>query len=778
MTEQTPSVRIDTVFPAAAGAPAQKISLSGASAIGIGAIVGGGVMVLAGTAFRATGPGAMLAFLLNGFVALITAFSFAELAASFPENGGVYLYARKVLGVRAAFGAGWVLWFAYIVAGVLYSLGFAEYALASVAALWPGEAPGWLGSRAATVATALAAVGYYTVSLIRRSAGGGDWATWGKVVVFGVLILAGFWGIAVRDDPAVQSGMTPFLPSGSLGLVQAMGFTFIALQGFEIIGAVGAEIKDPGRNIPKAMFISLGAALIIYVPLLFVVSTAGVPVGESIQGMSVKDPETVFASAVGNYLGPAGFWLVMLAAVLSTLSALQANLLAASRVAFKMANDRTLPQVLSVVHPKLKTPVAALYATALALVAILFMVPDLASAGAAASLIFLLCFALGHGIALLSRYRSSEKPEFMAPWFPVTPIVGALICLGLAAFQGIAVPAAGGITIVWAGLGVLLYFGIFSARASVVDESLLASDPELLKLRGESPVVLVPVANPETAPLLVSIATALAPPAVGRVMLVSVVNPESRAHGDPISAAQEALAAGLRASLVDGHRPLSLLSIAPSPWNEIKRIARQYRCHGVLFGGAQLTPESVDQLESFVNDVDSYVSFLFAHPHWTLKDCRRVVVPVGGRGSHQTLRARFLGGLSRDENRSALWLRVMPTETRPAQQAAAEATLRRLAEDSSPGRSEVRVVLSDDPQAMLLDALVPSDLLLLGLAEDTGRKTFGRMIPRLLAQTPCSSLVIARGDESTALTPLTKLPQWAARSAMAPLGRQKRTEGR
>ena len=77
--------------------------------VGVGAMVGAGIFVLCGVAIREAGPGAMLAFALNGVLTLITAFSFAELAATFPEAGGGYVFAKKVFPIGAAFGAGWVL---------------------------------------------------------------------------------------------------------------------------------------------------------------------------------------------------------------------------------------------------------------------------------------------------------------------------------------------------------------------------------------------------------------------------------------------------------------------------------------------------------------------------------------------------------------------------------------------------------------------------------------------------------------------------------------------
>ena len=96
-----------------------------------------------------------------------------------------------------------------------------------------------------------------------------------------------------------------------------MGYTFIALQGFDLIAAVAGEVRDPKRTVPRAMLLSLGIALSIYLPLLFIIATVGVKAGDSITSMSAKDPATVVAVAARNYLGAFGFWLVILAAILS-----------------------------------------------------------------------------------------------------------------------------------------------------------------------------------------------------------------------------------------------------------------------------------------------------------------------------------------------------------------------------------------------------------------------------------------------------------------------------
>ena len=83
--------------------PDRNLGLVAATGVGVGAIVGGGILALAGVAFATTGPAAMLAFTLNGVIALLTAISFAEMSSKFPESGGTYTFARKVVSVEAAY---------------------------------------------------------------------------------------------------------------------------------------------------------------------------------------------------------------------------------------------------------------------------------------------------------------------------------------------------------------------------------------------------------------------------------------------------------------------------------------------------------------------------------------------------------------------------------------------------------------------------------------------------------------------------------------------------
>jgi APA family basic amino acid/polyamine antiporter len=732
----------------------RPVGLLGAIGIGIGAIVGGGILALAGVAFEATGPGAILAFALNGGIALLTALSFAEMSAAFPESGGTYTFAKKVLSVEAAFAVGWIVWFASIVAGVLYALGFASYGMIALNQLWGvrNDFPtGRLSGPWVETAVAVGATAIYTLSLVRRSPGGGQWATWGKLAVFAVLIAGGLWALPGRPVAGVHASLTPFLPGGAAGLFQAMGYTFIALQGFDLIAAVAGEVRDPGRTIPRAMLLSLAAALAIYLPLLFVIATVGVSPGQSIITASAAYPDTIVAIAAGNFLGRLGFWLVIVAAILSMLSALEANLLAASRIAFSMARDRNLPRILGRIDERRGTPQAAVVASAVTLTIILLVVRDVATAGAAASLIFLISFALAHWTSILARRRGGVGAAvFRVPCFPLVPAAGGLSCLALAVFQGIVVPPAGVLASVWLGCGVILFVLLLARRARVVDASAEAYDPHLVRLRGRSPLVLVPIANPANAEAMVAVATALAPPNVGRVLLLSVVAaPPAWQPGAPprqLVDAQQALREALMTSFAAGLAPEALTTVAQHPWVEIDRVARIHRCESLLLGLSNLTEQVMGTpMEDLMSRVDCNVIVMRAAPGWQLSQARQVLVPVGGRGDHDALRARLLGSLFRVGRREVTYLRVLPGRSSAAACAAARRRLLHLAEDEVPARCRVEVVRSDSIAAALTRQAAESDLVILGLQRlNRRRKLLGEIAVNMARDTTCPLIMISR----------------------------------
>ena len=694
----------------------------------------------------------MLAFALNGVVALLTAISFAEMASKFPESGGTYTFARKVLTVEAAFMVGWVVWFASIVAAVLYAIGFAHFAMVMISDLWSltGTSPAWLtGSRTITSVAVVTTI-VLSLSLMWKAGGGGQWVNIGKVTVFGVLILGGLWSLTRVSSTAVGANLQPFFPAGAGGLIQAMGYTFIALQGFDLIAAVGGEVREPTRNIPRAMIGSLGIALAIYQPLLFVITTVGTPAGESITSAAAHNPEGIVAVAAQNYLGPFGYWLVIVAAVLSMFSALHANLFAASRIARAMARDRALPSPLARLSKLRGTPGNAVIATAVVVVIILVVVPDVAAAGAAASLIFLITFALAHGISILVRQRSLQRPPFRAPLFPAVPVIGGLACVGLAVFQGVAVPSAGLIAIVWLGLGGVLFLALFARRARVMDASSSARDPELVRLRGHVPLVLVPIANPQNVEVMVSLADALVPADVGRVLAltVAIAPPDWNSDEDPvpIEKTQAVLSELLKTAGRTGIRAEALTTVASTPMEEIVRVARLHRCQSVLVGLGEISSQAQGApMEWLLGALDADIVVLRARKDWHLSTAKRILVPIAGRGGHDELRARLLGSLTRTGAHEVSFVCVLPEHASSHEVKRAQRDLKHLAEDEQCPDYHVELVCSDDPLAVIAGRAGESDLLVLGVQRmGRHRKLFGGFTRALARVTSCPLIVLSR----------------------------------
>lgn len=727
-------------------APGERhIGLFGATAIGVGAIVGGGILALAGVAFETAGPAAIVAFVLNGGIAFLTAASFAELAVRFPQSGGTYTYAKRVLSIEAAFIVGWVVWFASIVAGVLYALGFAVFAAEGAGRLlegW-GEAAAWFTRGDLRIGLALAALGAYTIALVRQASGGGNGATIGKVIVFGTLIAGGAFAAFGERGADLAAGLQPFMPEGTGGLFRAMGYSFIALQGFDLIAAVGGEVRDPERNLPRAMYGSLAIALVIYVPLLLLITTVGRPPGVDITQFAAANPEGLVAEAAERFLGPVGYWLVIGAGVLSMLSALQANLLGASRVAFSMARDRTLPRPLGRTSRTWGTPALAVVATAVMLAVVVAAVGDVSAAGAASSLIFLISFATVHGAAILARRRSGDRR------IPIVPLLGAALCLALGVFQAISVPEAGQVVMAWLLLGGVFFVTLLARGARLADTSALARDPELARLRGRRPLVLVPIASPTSAAGLVGVAATVRTPGVGRVLQLSVVSAPEQIpeEDDPVMQdAQVILGESLLRGFERATPAETLFTIADDPLREIQRVARLHRCETVVLGAPrEPTPEGWARLEQLVSPLDADVVVVRAPRRWRIAQVRRVLVPLGGRGDHSLARARLLASLTRADACEITFLRTLRPGMPLDEARLARREVEALARDEVEGAFEVRVEEAEDVREAILRHAAGADLVVMGIQH---ARRFGRVfggIAREIAESSDVPLILIGG---------------------------------
>jgi basic amino acid/polyamine antiporter, APA family len=744
-------------------APSDRtIGWVGATGIGVAAIVGGGIFVLGGVAVAEAGPAAVVAFALNGAIALLTALTFAELATAFPENGGQYAYARRTFSVRTAFGMGWVMIFAHVVAAVLYALGFAAYAVAAVEGLFPGgtQGPDDGVHRSLMVIPALAATAVYGLLLARGATAGGQVENIGKLVVFGVLIAGGLAVIGGRGPADALAPLSPFFERGVGGVVAAMGFTFITFQGFELIAGVAGEVREPRRTVPRAMFASLTIALAVYLPLLLVMTSVGVPAAAGSPAQVARaNPETFFAAAASAYLGAFGFWLVIVAAILSTLTALRANLLAGSRVALAMARHRTLPRGLERTSPVTGAPVAAIAFVCASAAVLIVVVPDLAAAGAAASLIFLVTFGMTHVSAWQLRRRAGGRLEgaFAAPFFPLVPLVGVSACALLVLFQVVNVPAAALLLLVWSGFGAFVYASFLSGRAEALDAAVAGGDPQFSRLRGKLTTVLVPLANPARAGGLASVASALAPPLVGRVLLHQVVVAGEGTDEPRLRSAMQEGNAALSNALVrtrrDGIETELLLTVAAEPWDDIARIAREQGVDSVLLGLAQAPGEGegpeeagtpAHPIDRLMERLPCDVALLHAGNDFDLDRVRRVLIPLSGRSDHDRLRARIIGTLARHGLEKLAFLHVLDRGAPAEAERRALTALQRYVLDEARGQGTAEVARAGDPIAAVVDRAHEFDLLVLGVTRPRGQRSqIGALLARMVRESPCPVLILS-----------------------------------
>ncbi len=430
-------------------------------------------------------------------------------------------------------------------------------------------------------------------------------------------------------------------------------------------------------------------------------------------------------------------------------TALQANLFAASRIALAMSRDHTLPSVISRLSPRRHTPVHAIAVTAGLISMLVVVLPDVAAAGAAASLIFLITFAMAHWLAVLVRRRSVIQPPFQTPWYPAVPVIGGTACVALAVFQGLVVASAGMIAVVWLSVGGILFLTLFARRARLKDVSSMAANPELLRLRGSSPLVLVPIANPRNAEAMISLANTLVPAAAGRVLLQTVVvapgSWDPDADPAPVDQSQTVLRELIRASSKLKVPVETLTTVSPDPMPEIARVAKLHRCESVLLGLSKIDSDKAGSpLETLLGQLESDVVVLRASGSWSLSETQRILVPVAGRGGHDHLLARLLASFSRQQKCMVTFMRVLPAAVDATELRRAKRDLDRMAHDNVFGSSEQVVIKSDDP-VDVISAAAEGHLVILGVQRiGPRRKLFGQFTRKISNQTDSPLIVISR----------------------------------
>ncbi|MXV93154.1 MAG: amino acid permease [Chloroflexi bacterium] len=524
----------------------RSLGLFDITMIGVGAMIGAGIFVLTGIAAGTAGPALILAFALNGVITVLTAMVYAELGSAIPEAGGGYLWVKEGLPGPNGFLAGWMSWFAHAVAGSLYGVGFGGfiYELMRILLLDPAahhdehagvflqgplQLPFGITLTEGEVVQKLFAVLIILLFLYINYRGTSETGAVGnivtvlKVIIIGIFIVSGLF--VIFGEPARVEAFQPFDPNGIIGIVSAMGLTFIAFEGYEIIVQAGEEVREPRKNIPRAVFLSLAIVVPIYMLVAVVIIGAvdppeGVPIFEWLGELG----EIGIARAAAQFM-PFGTFLIMVGGLLSTMSALNATTFSSTRVSFAMGRDRALPDRFSSVSAKTRTPHVALGWSGVLILFVALTLP-IEDVAASADIMFILLF-LQVNLAVITirgKYGKDLKYGFLLPFFPILPMIAIgmqfLLLLSLFNVSILAWVYAS----VWVGGGLLIYFFYANPRQERAQRSPVLQQTELMTPVLDAPYrVLVPVANPDSL-------TTLLPPAVhaaklnnGKVTLLHIV---------------------------------------------------------------------------------------------------------------------------------------------------------------------------------------------------------------------------------------------------------------
>jgi APA family basic amino acid/polyamine antiporter len=407
-------------------APALKrsIGLWSAVAINVGAIVGGGIFVVTGIAAGYAGSAFVISMVAAGLIAFITAFSLAKLTAWHPVEGGVYEYGRRLVTPYAGFLGGWMWLVANTFTGAAVSLGFAYYLSAAV----PGIPANLVAAVMCLVFTGLNLVG------ARESAAVNNIFVAVKVSVLAFFIFFG----ALYADP---SNFAPFVPLSS-GVLYATFFIFFAYGGFARVTVIAEEIKDAKRNVPRAMLLSLGLSMLIYVS-----------VGLAAVGLLSADGLAASASPLSTAIGTTGnMWAVQIIAVgglVATASVLLTNILGVSRMAYSMARRGDLPSALAQLHGRRFTPYYAIIGTGV-LMAVLVLFVDLTRVVAVSTFGLVVNYCVVNISAYKLRNGNSRLHGFL-------PLLGLATCFMLLGFVLFASPDAWLVGVVFVLAGSLYY---------------------------------------------------------------------------------------------------------------------------------------------------------------------------------------------------------------------------------------------------------------------------------------------------------------------------------
>ncbi len=482
--------------------------------LGIGAIIGAGIFSTIGTAAagnladgrQPAGPALVVSIILVAIACCFTALAYAELASMIPVAGSAYTYAYATLGELVAWIIGWDLLLEYAVSNVAVAISWGDYARSFLANVAGVHIPGWLAIdprsalRLAEGAPALSLGGKLDL-LAAAKAGGADggaaFANWDvlrdaptllgfpvTVNLLAVLITVAItWlvYVGIRESSRANAVMVvvkgaillavvaigawfirpehwvPFAPAGWKGIQAGAAIIFFAFIGFDAVSTTAEECRDPGRNLPRGILISLAICTVLYVAVALVV-TGMIPYGD----LAGKADPLAYIFERQNMAAVAG--VVSFGAVIATTAALLVYQVGQPRIFMSMSRDGLLGPWFGRIHPRHQTPGNATIVTGV-LVAVPAALGNIDEVVELTNIGTLFAFAIVcTGVMVLRARRPEAERRFRMPAIWVLGPVGILACLWLA----LGLPA---VTwwrfLVWLGLGLAVYL-LYGRHRSVL----------------------------------------------------------------------------------------------------------------------------------------------------------------------------------------------------------------------------------------------------------------------------------------------------------------------
>ena len=364
---------------AADPAPAKKyLSVRQAAFIGVGAMVGAGIFALLGAAGAVAGAAVWLSFLIAGVVAGLQGYSFAKLGARYPSAGGLLEYVAKSVGEGHFTGiTAWLTYAANAIVTAMVAVSFGSYA----SSMLTGEEKAvWIKVFAALIVIVMTGVNIVGSQLVARAQ---------TVIVYVVLSILTLFAVVtlVNMHPSLLafSGYPPLRE-----IISSVALTFFAFLGFGIITFTAKDLAKPSRQLPRAMYLALGIATIIYIAIALGVFGT-LPVDKV-----VSSGGTALAVAAEPTLGRAGYWLMSITALFATAGATNAGLYPAPGLSERLVETRQFPPLMARKIGGRASAGLLIEAVACLILAVGFKLDAIASIGSAVALVIFTLITAAH----------------------------------------------------------------------------------------------------------------------------------------------------------------------------------------------------------------------------------------------------------------------------------------------------------------------------------------------------------------------------------------------